>query len=103
MKYPKGSMGEAEQKEGRIIAIVFGVISVLVLALLFVIPSQLRDNVKAAPGWLNFIGGLLVIGSFGTVLYPLVTGADSTNTGKVWAVALGLGIFCAAGFFGYTY
>ena len=102
-KWPKGSAGEAEQKQALIMCAVFGAISILVMLILFVFNNQLHDHVKVASPALKVIGGLMVAGSAGIVAYGAFGSADTKSFGKWWAVLLAGGIFVAAGFFNTLY
>lgn len=103
-KYRPGSAGEKEQKEAKAMYVVFGIITLLVLALEFIIPSELRDNVKAATTAWNLLGGVLTFSSFVPIVKAQTAGEEgSWGYSIAWGVLLALGIFCSAGFFGYTY
>lgn len=102
-KWPKGSAGEKEAKQNKVIAGFLIVVTILALLLEFVIPSELRDNVKAAPAWLNVLGGLLTAGSAAPPIIGLTAAGDTKNHAKFWVILLALGFLTAAGFYGYTY
>ena len=104
MKWRKGSAGEKEAKEQKVIAGFLFVVTVLLELTLFVFPSELRDNVKASPVWMNWVGGLLVAGSGLPVIRAFTAGEEGVrNYERWWIVLIGLGFFFAAGFFEYTY
>lgn len=85
-------------KEEKYIMLTFGAITLIVLALMFVIPSDYRLFVKRASGVANLIGGLLAIGSFAVYYVTIIKQADSTWAGVMWFVLLALGFTTAAGF-----
>lgn len=103
-KWDPGSAGEKEAKQHKVIAAFLAVVTIGVLLILFVIPNDVRENVKAAPSWLNIIGALLVLASAGSVIRSFTAGEEGAKNYAVWwVVLLALGILTAAGFFGYTY
>lgn len=79
----------------------FSIITLLLLALQFVIPSQYRDEVKDAPTWMNVLGGLITAGS----IVPVMMGffgkkdVDGASYAKAWIVMMVIGLFLTAGFF----
>lgn len=97
-KYPEGSQGAAEAKENKIILIVFGVITLLVLGLMYVFNTDIKLFVKRAGFVPNLIGTVSVIGSWCVYFYAIVKEKDSTWAGIVWFLLLGLGLVCSGGF-----
>lgn len=97
-KFREGSQGAAEAKEGKIILIVFGVITLLVLLLMFVIPSDYRLFVKRAGFIPNLIGAILALGSYAVYYVTIKQERDSTWMGVLWFLLLGGGFVTAAGF-----
>lgn len=103
--YRPGSAGEKEEKQfKRVIAPVFGVITILALLLAFVIPSELRDNVIAAPAGWNWAGGVLLVLSGACIYKAYQAGEEGARPWTwAWIICLALGFLSAAGFYGYTY
>jgi hypothetical protein len=97
--YRKGSAGAADKKESILISIVFGVITLGVLLLQFVIPSQYRTEVKDASGAWNVIGFILALASFGAVVRGAYSDDETKGYKWAWAILLVLSFFCAAGWF----
>jgi hypothetical protein len=103
-KWRPGSAGEKEAKEQKVIMVFLAVISILILLTLFVFPSELRDNVKASPLWMNIVGGLMVAGSGAPIIRSFTAGEEGVrNYTRWWGILMAAGIMMAAGFFGYTY
>lgn len=103
-KYRPGSAGAKEQKEAKVMYWFFGAITVAALLLEFVIPSILRDNVKAATTAWNVIGGILTAASFVPIVKAQSAGEEGAKGYTIaWGVLLALGFMCAAGWYGYTY
>lgn len=102
-KWRKGSAGEKEAKQNKVIVAFLVIVSLLVFALEFFIPNVINDNVKAAPTWLNVLGGIFTLGSCVPPIIGLTSTDDTKNHARWWAVALALGILTSAGFYGYTY
>lgn len=97
--YRKGSMGAAEQKQNRLIGVAFGIITILILLVQFVIPSQYRTEVIDAPTWMNWVGGLITAGSIVPVILEMTTPDEGKPYSWAWLIMIGLGFFIAAGFF----
>lgn len=102
-KWRPGSAGEKEAKQNKVIVTFLVIVSLLILAVLFLIPSEVRDNVKATPTWLNIIGGLLVAGSAVPPILGIASQDDTRNHARWWIIMLALGILTATGFYSYTY
>lgn len=98
-------MATKKKDNTKLLLIVFGIITVLILCVEFVFSSEVRDNVKAAPTAWNVIGFILTAGSW----FPLwkasriTSDDDATKYCIAWAVMIVLGIFASTGFYGYTY
>jgi H+/Cl- antiporter ClcA len=104
MAWRKGSAGEKEAKEQKVVAAFLLVITILLELTLFVFPSELRDNVKASPVWMNIVGGVLVGISGAPIIRAFTAGEEGVrNYTRWWGVLMAAGIMFAAGFFGYTY
>ena len=98
-QYPKGSAGEAEQKSYRIFLVVAAAITVL-LFLLQVTPmgGEYRQAVIETYKFLNVIGHILTLGSWGFLFYATKAGEEG-SAGYVfgWLGALAAGfLICAA-------
>lgn len=104
MAWRKGSAGEKEAKEQKYILAFLAVVTIGVLLILFVIPNDVRTNVKASPVWMNIVGGILVTLSGASIVKAFKAMEEGVKSYIIaWAIALALGIFVAAGFFDYTY
>lgn len=103
-KWPKGSAGEKEEKEHKVIALFVGCISVLVLMCLFVLDTDLKEAVKIASGWLNVVGGLMVAGSVVPIFRAFNAGEEGVKSYILWwGVLLALGICVSCGFWDGVY
>ncbi len=85
-------------KNEKTLLAVFGAIALLVLALMFVIPSHYKLFVQRAGAFPNLIGALLVIGSWVYYYVCIKRQSDSTTAGIIWAALLVGGLVTAAGF-----
>ncbi len=103
MTWRKGSAGEKEAKQNKVIVAFLVIVALGVLALEFLIPSIIRDNVKAAPTWLNVIGGLLTAASIVPPIIGFTSTSDTKTNAQWWIILLALGILTSAGFYSYTY
>lgn len=97
--YRKGSAGAADQKESRIISIVFAIITILVGLVLYVFPNQLHTEVKDASLVWNIVGFVLLIASGGAVVVGAYSDEETKGYKWAWVILLVLAIFCAAGWF----
>lgn len=95
-KWRPGSAGEKEQKEGIIIGIFVSLISLLCLALIFIIPSEYRTAVIHTDVSLNIIGAVFVAGSVIPIIKGLTSQDGVESHIKWWAGSLALGLFLAA-------
>lgn len=99
MSYRKGSAGAADKKESILVSIVFGLITIGVLLLQWVIPSQYRTEVKDASTAWNVVGFILTLASFGAVVVGAFWNEETKGFKWAWIILLVLGLFCAAGWF----
>lgn len=92
-----GSAGEREQKEARLIGLFTIVVSVVCLALIWVIPSMYQDAVQVTALGLNVLGSLLVAFSVVPVILSTKAGEEGVQ-GYIywWAGSLALGLMIAA-------
>jgi drug/metabolite transporter (DMT)-like permease len=95
-KWRPGSAGEKEQKEARVIGVFVSLISLLCLALIFVIPTEYREAVKQTSKALNILGAILVAGSVIPIIKGLTSQDGVEGHIKWWAGSLALGLFLAA-------
>lgn len=96
--YNPGSAGAAEEKQNRILLIVFAIITLLVLGLEFVFPTDIKTSVMDAAVLARIAGGLLTAASW-LPLYLGVRQDDETKGYKIaWVVMLVLGLLVAIQF-----
>lgn len=95
-KWRPGSAGEQEQKEARVIGVFVSLISLLCLALIFIIPSEYREAVKQTSKALNIVGAILVAGSIIPIIKAMSSQDGVESHIKWWAGSLALGLFLAA-------
>lgn len=96
--YRPGSAGAAEEKQNRILLIVFAVITLLVLGLQFVFNTDIKTSVMDATLAARAIGGLIVAGSW----VPLYLGTKTPDESKgykwAWVIMLVLGLLISIQF-----
>lgn len=104
-KYRPGSAGEKEEKQfNNVILPFFAILTVLCLLVTFVFDTVIHDNVKAAPTWMNILGGIFLVGSLGFIYKAHKAGEEGAQGYSIaWAISLVIGFLTAAGFYGYTY
>lgn len=96
-KWPKGSAGEKEQKEARIVGVILCIVTLLLLAVQFVIPSEYRDAVKFTSTWLNIIGGGLVALSVVPFIKAFSAGEEGSYAyARWWTAMIAAGFLLAA-------
>lgn len=92
-----GSAGEKEQKQARLIGLFSIVISLVCLALIWVIPSLYRDAVQQTASGLNVLGSMIVAISVVPVILSTRAGEEGVQ-GYIfwWAGCLAVGLLLAA-------
>ena len=92
-----GSALEKEIREKKIVIPILAVITLLLLAVQFIIPSEYRDAVKYTDTWLNVIGGLLTGGSIVPLIMAWNAGEEgSSSYALAWVIMLAIGFLLAA-------
>ena len=100
MKYPKGSAGEAEQKDTRVVLVGAAVVAILILSLQFLIPgTTIYNSVHDAKMIFRIIGGLMVAGSVVPLIVAFGTPDDAKPFVWAWLILLVLGLLISVQFF----
>lgn len=97
-KYPKGSAGAAESKQNKIFFILVVIAAIAILALEFIIPNILRDEVKQSSRFAQIVGGIFSSAVPGFFLYKAVMAGEEGSSGWTLAAAgsLVVGLLIAA-------
>lgn len=96
-KWRPGSAGEKEAKEQKIVKPILIALTLLLLAVQFLIPSEYRDAVIYTSNILNVIGGVLV----GCSAIPVILSYNAGEEGSygyavAWFLMLAAGFLIAA-------
>lgn len=98
MKYPKGSLGAAEEKDTKIVSLFAIIVSIAIFLCLFVFHTDLKSFAHRASTFDNIVGSILILGSAGWVALSSIKGYEGKHAAWVWLAGLALGICLCCGF-----